>query len=218
MKKLLSVCLALAMMLCLGVTAFAEGGFVSSPSANEAPEIVNSSSSGIIVTPYSNRNQLPSGQLSVLEEAYNSIKQNEDLTKLNSELSGIANGKNVKPENLAVSDLFNVSSKDTNASGEYTLTLSADTFKNFVALMAYVNGKWVIVDGAKLQNGNLVFTASNFGPYAVVVNGEATLSPQTGVNEAVNSDSTMLFVYAAITLVSLCGAAAMWKKSKKYSA
>ena len=217
MKKLLSVCLALVMVISFGVTALAEGGFVSSPSGNPAPEIVKPSDGKIVITPYSNCGQLSEAERKNLEAAYNSINGTENLVDLNRGLKDIAKDKNIDPSNLAVSDLFNVS--NNGASGTHTLELKADTFKNFVALMVYVNGEWKIVDDAKLQGTNLVFTANYFGPYAVVVNtADDTKSPQTGINEAVQSSGASLGIYGALMLVSACGALLMWKKSKKYSA
>ncbi len=216
MKKLLSVCLAFVMVISFGVTAFAEGGFVSSPSGNPAPEIVEPSEEKIVIIPYFDRGKLSEAERKNLEAAYSSINGTENLVSLNQGLNDIAKDKNIDPSNLAVGDLFNVS--NNGASGTHTLELKADTFKNFVALMAYVNGEWKIVEGAKLQGTNLVFTANHFGPYAVVVNtADDTKSPQTGINETAQR-GTALGVYGALMLVSACGALLMWKKSKKYSA
>ena len=205
MKKLLSVCLVLAMMICLGVTAFAEGAFVNSPSLNPAPEVEGSTE--VVVTPYTDRNKLSDAELKALEAAYNSINSTENLSDLNKALNG---------KNLGVSDLFNLSSTSSKAQA---ITLKADTLKNFVALMVYVNGEWKIVEGAKVQNGKLMFTAKDFGPYAVVVDTtDDTKSPQTGINEVANTSGTSLVVYGMVMLLSACGAFLMWNKSKKYSA
>ena len=204
MKKLLSVCLIFVMVICFGVTAFAEGGFVNSPSLNPAPEVEGTIE--VVITPYFERSELSEAERKALEEAYNSINSVDNLSELNGNLKG---------ENLGVSDLFNVSS---NSSKAQTLTLKADTLDNFVALMVYVNGEWKIVDGAKVQNGKLVFTAKDYGPYAIVVdNADGTTSPQTGINEVANTSSASLVVCGAVMLISACGAFLMWNKSKKYS-
>ena len=63
-----------------------------------------------------------------------------------------------------------------------------------------------------------MFTANDFGPYAIVVNTDGTKSPQTGINEVVNTSNTSFVVYGLIMLASACGAFVMWQKSKKYSA
>jgi len=203
MKKLLSVCLVLVMVICFGVTALAEGGFVNSPSLNSAPQLEGDDST-VIITPYSERHTLPDAERKALEDAYESINQAESLSDLNEKLSG----------NLAVSDLFNISS---NSSKAQSLVLKADTLDNFKALMVYVDGEWKIVD-AKIKDGKLVFTANDFGPYAIVVNTDGTKSPQTGINEVANTSSTSFVVYGIVMLASACGAFFMWQRSKKYSA
>lgn len=209
MKKLLSVCLVLVMVLCFGITAVAEGGFVSSPSLNPAPEVIEPTDGSVVVHPYVDRDELTEDQRKVFENAYNSINNANSLADLNSKLNG---------KNLAVSDLFNVGYTGANANGSYSVSLKADTLNNFSALMTYVNGEWKIVEDAKIQNGSLVFTAKNFGPYAIVVNTEDTKSPQTGINGVENTSNTSLVVYGVIMLVSACGALIMWRKSKKHTA
>ena len=205
MKKILSVCLIFVMVICFGVTAFAEGGFISSPSLNPAPEVEDTAE--VIITPYAERHKLPDDERKLLEEAYNSIKSAEKLSDLNEGLKG---------KNLGVSDLFKVSSS---SSSPKAVTLKSDNFKNFVSLMVYVNGEWKIVDGAKVQNGKLTFTAKDYGPYAVVVDTtDGTLSPQTGINEVANTSGTSFVIYGVVMLLSACGAFLMWNKSKKYSA
>jgi len=213
MKKLLSVCLALIMVACFSVTAFAEGGFLNSPSLNPAPEVVEPTDEGIEVTPYNDRDSLTDDEKKALEDAYDSIKNVDDVRDLNKD---VADGNS---SNLAVSDLFNVGYEGNNTSGSYSVALKSDTLNNFTSLMTYVNGKWEIVDGAKVQDGKLMFTAKNLGPYAIVVNtGDSTNSPQTGINETTTTENTSLVVYGALMVVSACGALFMWRKSKKYTA
>lgn len=209
MKKLVSVCLVLVMVICFGVTALAEGGFISSPSLNPAPEVVEPTDGSVIIHAYSERSELSDAERNTLEEAYNTINGTTNLSNLNKGLSG---------GNLGVSDLFNVGYNGVNATGEYAVTLKSDTLKNFVSLMVYVNGEWKIVDGAKVKDGKLMFIAKDLGPYAVVVDTNGTTSPQTGINESANTSGTSFAVYGAIMLISACGAFLMWNKSKKYSA
>ena len=214
MKKLLSVFLALTMVMCFCVTAMAEGGFVSSPSGNKGPEVLESTNE-VVITPFGDRATLAEDERKQLEEAYESINSATNLVNLNKELEDIAKLNDLLTSDLAVSDLFNISSEK---GGAQSITLKADTFKNFVALMTYVNGEWKIVKGAKLQDGKLIFTAEHFGPYAVVVNKGSTTSPQTGINEVAQNSGSSLAVYGVVMLISACGALIMWKKSKRYSA
>lgn len=212
MKKLMSVCLVMVMVICFSVTAFAEGGFLSSPSLNPAPEVVPPSDEGIEVKAYNDRDSLSDEEKKAIEDAYDSIKNTDDIRDLNKDVSDDDSA------NLAVSDLFNVGYNGNNGAGSYNVVLKADTLDNFVSLITYVNGKWEVVDGAKIQNGNLVFTAKNLGPYAVVVNTDDVKSPQTGINETTDIEGNGFVVYGALMLVSACGAMIMWRKSKKYTA
>lgn len=211
MKKLLSVCLVFAMVMCFGITALAEGGFVSSPSGNSAPEVVEGNE-GIVIHSYADRDELSDDERKELEAAYDSINNSDDIRDLNKNITSDNNA------NLAVSDLFNLGYTGSDSFGSQSIALNADTLNNFVALMVYVNGEWQIVSDAKIQNGNLIFTADKLGAYAVVVNtGDDTKSPQTGINET-SADSTGIVVYGILMVVSACGALFMWKKSKKYTA
>ena len=64
MKKILAICLAVILVVSAGVLAFAQGGFFSSPSGNDAPTIVEiiyedgSCKPKVIVTPYSESEDL----------------------------------------------------------------------------------------------------------------------------------------------------------------
>ena len=68
MKKALAIILSLVIVICAGVMAFAQGGFVSSPSGNDAPEIEEvsyedgSCNPKIVVTPYKDRDTLDEGK------------------------------------------------------------------------------------------------------------------------------------------------------------
>ena len=217
MKKMLSVCLVFVMVICFSVTVFAEGGFVSSPSLNPSPEIVEGDGD-IVINSYADRDKLSDEERKDIEDAYDSIKNNENLVDLNEKLNNAADNKNVDPSNLAVSDLFNIGYKGNDPFSSQSLTLKADTLNNFVALMVYVNGEWQLVEDATIKNGNLLFTAKELGAYAVVVNtGDDTKSPQTGINET-EADNSGIAVYGILMVVSACGALLMWNKSKKYTA
>ena len=96
-------------------TVFAAGGFVSSPSANQAPTVVKGENSNkncngtVVVTSYANRATLDTAARTVFEQATASIKGSADLTKLNNSLSKIASDNKINSANLAVSDIFNIS-------------------------------------------------------------------------------------------------------------
>ena len=151
-----------------------------------------------------------------MEKAYDEIAANKDLTKLCPELAAVAKAKGVDPKNLAVSDLFDVTAYHTRDDHEYcgtvTITLSAETLKNFVALIhRNSNGKWenvpeVVVDASE---STITFSVRDFSPFAVVVDTKASDIPITG---------GQLIIPAAIMIVSavsLVGVLLVLKKKKQ---
>lgn len=219
MKKILAICVVLVMVFCLSTTAFAApNGFVSSPSDNKTPEIetVEPSHEDCIadvgVTSYADRFDIADADREALEAAYGDIADADDLADLSKDLGKLAKDKKVKTEDLLVSDLFNISAegcKNHNKEHELEIVLSADTLKNFVGLMYNDNGKWVVVDGAKVvKNGTaLKFSvATTSAPFAIVVSKGAT-SPQT-------EDSNLYTVFAIMASVAALATIVCLKKSK----
>lgn len=221
MKKVLAVLLAVVMVASIGVIAFAKGGFVSSPSGNPAPEIVSveyeegSCEPNIEVTPYSERDTLDDEKKNALEDAYDEIAANEDLTNLCAALEEVARALGIDPAALAVSDLFDVSTYHKlphDYCGTIKITLSSETIKNFVALLHRASdGTWeniadVVVD---FSDNSISFSAKDFSPFAVVVDTSADGVPETG---------EMLYIPAIIMVVSavsLVGVLISLKKKKQ---
>ena len=219
MKKILAICVVLVMVFCLSTTAFAApNGFVSSPSDNKTPEIetVEPSDENCIadlgVTSYADRFNIADADREALEAAYGDIADADDLADLSKDLEKLAKDKKVKTEDLLVSDLFNISAegcKDHNKDHELEIVLSVDTLKNFVGLMYNDNGKWVVVDGAKVvKNGTaLKFSvATTTAPFAIVVSKGAT-SPQT-------EDGNLYSVFVIMASVAALATIVCLKKSK----
>ena len=80
MKKVLAICLMMAMMLSISVTAFAApDGFVSSPSSQKAPGLVAfvpkdaACTARLVITPYGDRNDLPVALQTMMEKAYSRL-------------------------------------------------------------------------------------------------------------------------------------------------
>lgn len=191
MKKFLAVCLALIMAVSGTVFAFAQGGFVSSPSGNPAPVIINvnfeegSCKPEIVVTPYSERDNLDQKRESDMNAAYDEIAANNDLTKLCAALASVAAAKGIPVENLAVSDLFDVTAHHNgnhDFCGKIVITLSAETIKNFVALLHRNNGKWELVTDVVINEAEntIEFSTRDFSPFAIVVDTSAENLPNTG--------------------------------------
>ncbi len=221
MKKILAVLLAAVIAVSAGVVAYAKGGFLASPSGNASPVVItveydeDSCEPRIVVTPYADRDDLDEKRESDMEKAYDEIAANKDLTKLCPELAAVAAALGIDPLNLAVSDLFDVSAYhngDHTFCGTVTITLSAETLKNFVALIhRNADGKWEHISNAVVDyaNNTLTFSVKDFSPFAIVVDKSASDIPVTG---------EMLVIPAAImavSAVSLAGVLLALKKKKQ---
>jgi hypothetical protein len=181
MKNILIVCIVLAMVASMSIAVFATpGAFVKSPSQNPAPELIKGENtsedceSQILITAYGDRDKLTAEQRQKLEAAYAMIVGTQDLSTLNAALGALAKELGVNVLDLAVSDLFDISSTDCDNHadhGHFDITLAADTLHNFVALLHYYNGEWHIVETAEVTNNGeyLEFDANEFSPFAIVV-------------------------------------------------
>lgn len=179
MKKIFAVILMVVVVcaMTLSVSA-APGGFIESPSLNKAPIIVEYYNSdgdcvGILyVTSYGDRNVLELVERENLEAAYESIRNTTTVSSLNSQLSDIAANLNISADNLAVSDLFNLSMDDCiehDEHGHFSIKLQADTLNHFVGLMYYEDGQWHVIEDAKVDGEYLTFTTDVPRALAIVV-------------------------------------------------
>ena len=181
-KMVMVVCLMMVLVLSTGASVFAASDdFVSSPSVNMAPVSVgfkanNEGCEGeLVITAYSERESLDADSKALLESAYASIVDANDLTELNADLAKFVSNKNTDTSTLAVSDLFDASvvgcNNHENHAG-FNVILKADTLDNFVSLLHMnKNGEWEIVKNAKVsQDGETIeFTVDSFSPFAIVV-------------------------------------------------
>ena len=172
MKKVFSILMVSVMIVAMGITAFAvPDNFVSSPTANQAPVVSDVSSSDenfkgeIVVTPYASRNNLAAEKLDEIQGAFSGITSAADLTAVSAGLRTIAANRNIAPANLAVSDLFDLSEYNDDGyqrNGTVTVTLKSSSFRNFVALLHYVNSQWEIVENARLGADGETLTFIHF--------------------------------------------------------
>ena len=177
MKKIMMFCMVVLMMVSLCIPAVAAtGGFMSSPSANQAPELIGAENkkceAEIIITAYANRDQLSDDKRQALEAAYAEIVGTEDLSTLNKKVKKMANKLGVDVSELAVSDLFDISMTectDHAKHGKFDIVLNAETLENFVCLLHYYNGEWTVVKNAELSKEDyLEFSQAEFSPFAIV--------------------------------------------------
>ncbi len=219
MKKIIALIAAIAMVFSLSVVASAASDdFLKSPTNPSAPTIVETvTPSGdevndFFVTSYGNRLTLNNAQKMTFELGYNSIISAPSVSNLNAGLSSIANKLNIGLGNLAIGDLFFAGYENETEAKPVKMRLASGNFKNFVALMHFVNGEWSIVDGVTVdKNGHLTVSTDLTGPFAVVVNKEAavsdgtTTSPQTG-------DTANAFVLTVVMLGAAFVAVKSFKK------
>lgn len=212
MKKLVTLILSVIMVLSMTVAASAV--FVASPSLNGAPvlEEVKGGESNLIikVTAYKDRATLDADTKAALEDSYKDIQAASTVADLTDAIKAVADKAGIKVADLKISDLFDVSVAEGETKDEITIVLKAETLKNFVALLHDKDGKWEVVDGAKVSGNKLTFSVDSLSPFAIVVNsGEDKDSPATGNP----TDYGMYFVIAAVVFGGV--AALFLAKSKK---
>ncbi len=214
MKKAMMVGLALLLIFCMSVPVLAEG-FVQSPSLNQAPVVEDVQAEGVpegteftlVVTPYTERGDLTEEQKNALVDAYDEIKQAEDLTVLTPELAELVQEQDLNSENLAVSDLFDIT-PNTDEHGQVTVKLGSEYLQNFVALLHKKDNNWDVVDSAKVVNGDsITFSVDDFSPFAIVVETEKE-TPDTG-------DSNLVYVWVILGLCAAVAAVCFAVKAKK---
>ncbi len=208
MKKTILIISAVLLILAMNVTALATGSFVSSPSGNLAPELEDvtvesdACEAEVTITSYAKRTELPQAEAQDMERAYTSIHGANNLTTLNTDLATLAQQKEIDAKNLAVSDLFNISSHNCTPEehaagnhGVFSIKLKSETLKNFVALLHWENGKWELVDNAAVQtDGTLKFKVDSFSPFAIVVNTEPP---------ATTGDQSHIYTWAIVAIASV---------------
>ena len=226
----------------MSISAFAAAnGFVSSPSTNTAPVLVSATnvegcSAQIVITAYGNRNTLPENVCKQLEDAYAAIVAAGDLSTLNSDVAAIAESLGVSASDLAVSDLFDISSTacdDHNNHGHFDITLKSEYLKNFVCLLHYYTGTWRIVDNAEVTNNgtHLEFDEKEFSPFAIVVStkdlavqpgettqpGEDTTVPGDDIDQPDGNNLWWILIIIAILLIAIAIVVAVTVKKKSES-
>lgn len=180
MKKIAIIFTALLLAMCFSMSVFAaSSGFVSSPSNNQAPELVEFSSSSsecsaqIKITSYADRKTLSDDSVAKIEKAYADIAANTDLSKLCEALKDHSADLSVPVEELAVSDLFDISyanCEDHAGHGAFIVTIKPEYLEKFVALLHYNGTSWELVESAEIEDEDkLVFTVSELSPFAIVV-------------------------------------------------
>ena len=225
MKKLLAICVLLAIIACMSVAVSAVGEsspkVVVSPSGMDIPQILefdpedhNCDASAAIAS-YAQIDSMPEEHAEIFRKAYKSIMSAGNLTELNAGLAKLAKELGLHDEDLYISDFFDIypiGCKDHDIHKTFHLVLKTEVLKGYVCLMTMDEDGWEIVENAKVsQDGTILsFTIEELGPLAIVVNVN-TPAPPTGDNSAI-------YIYLIIMAVCAIAIVAIMIKSKKQKA
>lgn len=220
MKRIVAILATLLMIASMTLSVVAAGAFVSSPSRNEAPELISGENEShectaeLVITPYSERHTLPDELREQMEAAYAELLACLDLTSLNEALDALAEELGIDAADLAVADLFDihyVNCEDHLDHGHFDIVLKPESLKGFVGLLHCHDGVWHLIEGAEITNNgtHLEFDIKEFSPFAIVVS--TANPPQT-------SDNTNFVFYLIVMIVSAVTAVIFWRLSKKQTA
>ncbi len=212
MKKIFTMLMVVTLVVAMTVSSFAAGAFVASPTGIAAPKLVNATNENVgclaelVIESYDNRASLGETALAKMNAAYKSIKNTDDLSKLNSDLAAIADEYNIPSSALAVSDLFDISHvgcANHESCGAFTITIRPNTVENFVALMHFNGTSWELVE-TTVEDGCLTFTVDDFSPFAIIAHdgtGEAPISSAAVAGIAGGSIGALLIILIIIILI-----------------
>ena len=226
MKKVLMFCLVMVLAFSMSLTVAAvNGGFISSPSNEKAPVLVNYKNESedctaeLVLCSYADRANLSDEARAAIEEAYAQIKGTYDLSTLTVNLAKIALELGVPVTHLSVSDLFDISyiaDEEHEEHGEFTIELSDDSLQSYACLLHYVNGEWVVVDNAVLSESGrtLTFEVGEFSPFAIVAfNGGKVVRTEVEVEVPAAVNNALVAVSSGSTVAAI--ATTIWALSER---
>ena len=214
-KKILTILALTLLVFSLTVSAYAAdngvGSFVQSPSANQAPTLVEGGSEEhdcdepLTITSYADREKLPEDLRKTIEDVYADIVGTKNLITLCPALKDLASNLGIPGTNLDISDVFDISDPHGKVDAKFDIVLKAETLENFVGLLHYVDGEYVLVENAKIEERDgekhLVFSTDGLSPFAIVVDsGESAPIADNGVLVGV---LTVLAVAEGAALVAI---------------
>ena len=203
MKKILTVLMLSILALSLTLSAFAaDGAFLKSPSKNLAPELVEGGSEDhdcddpLTITSYADRDKLSAELKAEIEKVFSDVLKSKNLIGLCPALKELAAKYNIPTSNLEVSDLFDISDACGDVEGKFDIVLKAETLENFVGLIHYNDGKYELIENAKIEEIDgelhLKFSTDGLSPFAIVVDNGATMP--------VENNNTAIIVLAIIAI------------------
>jgi hypothetical protein len=219
MKKFLAVAFALLLIATTNTVAFAAGSFVSSPTGQNAPVLVEFDNESeeceaeVKITAYSDREALSEEAKNDLVEAYEAIAGAEDIGTLSADIAAVADKLGLSSKALVVSDLFDVSYSNCDvhqAHRGFTITIKPTSVENFAAILHYEDAEWEVIEGS-VENGEIVFFTESLSPFAIMVyEGTPVEQPSDNVSP--------WFVSFLLLILLLVIALIVWLTSKKKKA
>ena len=224
MKKILTVIALSLLVFSMTFSVFAAdaGSFIQSPSANQAPELVEGGSDdhdceeSLLITAYADRVDLPEELRKEIEVVYDKIKSVSNLTAICPALKDLANKKNIPTANLEVIDLFDIRDAHGKVEGTFDIVLKADTLENFVGLLHYTDGKYELIENAKVvkKDGeyHLTFSTDGLSPFAIVVDTGAELPAPSNNSNLIIGILTIAVIAESAALIAIIVKAIVSKK------
>ena len=190
----------------------------------------------LIVTPGAKKRSAPVSSITNhLNRAETQIKRTEDLTDLTPELhtsldavkqaaEATADIQNVRVDDLAVSDLFDVTylvnGRETPIGEGNKITFTVKTKLKqgevFFVMHNYKDNDWEMVDDVKLaDNGDLTITVDSLSPFAIIVDKTAYLTPDPVGPTSPKTGEMTNYAYLASTVALLACAAFLCLKGSK---
>ena len=208
MKKILTISFVLVILMSTMLTAFAGGSFVSSPSKNLAPELIefqnasDACTAQIVITAYADRATLGE-KADVLTEAYAIIVSAQDLGEVDADIADLAKELNVDSAGFAVSELFDVTYVDCDGHevhGEFTITIKPTSTENFAAMLHYNGTEWEVIE-SEVKDGEITFVAELFSPFAIMVHSDLPAASSNATPWIIGGIALLLILIIIIILI-----------------
>lgn len=206
MKKIIVLLMVTLIILTMQIMPLAKGKFIESPSVNSAPELVefdcepHDCEVGVTITPYSLRDTLSDEGQDDMEKAFSDILNKDNSSKFMDVVEEIANKASVPVEQVAVSDLFDITLNDCDAHeydehGKFLITLKSDTFGKLAGVAYFWEGEWRAAEAELDETGKLLTIHSeHLCPFAILVD--------AGVTPPATSDNSNIYLWVMLMSAS----------------
>lgn len=215
MKKVFTLCLALLMVVSLAVPAMAaQGAFVSSPSATGAPALDSATpdskdcTAEVIITSFADRANLDEASRQELEEAYNQIVNSDAANAFVETLGQLAASLGMQVSGLSISHLFDIDTTNCathDGHGGFTITLKIENADKLLGVLHMGHStKWEVCDSVVIDKeaGTVSFHATDFSPFALVVDNGTTDGPQTGDDDKKGGNAWWIILIVVVVLIA----------------